>query len=46
MIRGLGNVAVTLATVAIVLFVALSGVLAGNGNNGTIKIHEAGTPGG
>jgi hypothetical protein len=45
MIRAFGHVAMTLATVGLVVFVALSGALAG-GNNGTLKIHEAGTPDG
>ena len=43
MVRGLANVASTLATVALVMFVALSGALAG-GNNGTLKVHDLGSP--
>ncbi len=43
MIRGMGKVAATVATAGIVLFVSVGGVLAG-GNNGTLKVHELGTP--
>ena len=42
MIRGLAHMAATLATVALVMFVALSGALAG-GNNGTLKVHDLGS---
>ena len=45
MIKSLGKVAATLATAGIVLFVSVGGVLAG-GNNGTLKVHELGTPAG
>lgn len=45
MIKGLGKVAATLATAGIVLFASVGGVLAG-GNNGTLKVHELGTPAG
>ena len=43
LIRSLGKVGATLATVAIVLLVAVSGVLAG-GNNGTLKVHSLDLP--
>ena len=43
MIRGMGKVAATVATAGLVLFVSVGGVLAG-GNNGTLKVHELGTP--
>ena len=45
MIKSLGKVAATLATAGVVLFVSVGGVLAG-GNNGTLKVHELGTPAG
>jgi hypothetical protein len=44
MVRSLGHVATMLATLAIILVVAVGGATAGNGNNGTIKIHEETDP--
>ena len=39
MVRSLGHVATMLATVAIIMVVAVGGTVAG-GNNGTLKIHD------
>ena len=44
MVRSLGHVVAMLATVALMLVIAVGGTVAGNGNNGTIKIHESTDP--